>query len=388
MPILAMSDVDLSQKRVLIREDFNVPIKNQIITSDKRLLAAVPTIKEALAKGAHVILMSHLGRPEEGVFNAQYSLEPVAEYLQKALGVRVRLERNYLQDFTPPESSNEIVLLENVRFNNGEKANDEALSQKLASLCDVFVMDAFGSAHRAHASTYGVAKFAPIACAGPLLMAELDALKHVLESPEKPVVAIVGGSKVSTKLELLKELVEHVDYLLVGGGIANTFLKAKGYNIGASLYEHDLVDEALNILNSDVIIPLAIDVTVARKISEAAPAYTKYLEDIAEDDMILDMGPETISKFNQIIYQAKTIIWNGPIGVFEYAPFAYGTREIAFAIAQSNAYSVAGGGDTLAAIDKYNLSESISYISTGGGAFLEYLEGRSLPAVEVLESRA
>lgn len=384
MSILAMADINLSQKRVLIREDFNVPIKNQIITSDKRLQAALPTIKEALAQEAAVILMSHLGRPEEGQTQEQYSLQPVADYLSQALGLQVRLAVDYLDNFTPP-SPGEVVLLENVRFNVGEKDNDEQLSKKLASLCDIFVMDAFGSAHRAHASTVGIAKFAPVACAGPLLIQELEALNKALANPEHPVVAIVGGSKVSSKLILLKELLNQVDTLIVGGGIANTFLKAQGHNIGASLYEKDLLEEARAILETNKLIPLPTDVVVAKQISESAPAYSKNLADIAPDDMILDMGQETINRFKHLISQAKTIIWNGPIGVFEYAPFSYGTREIAFTIAQSSAFSIAGGGDTLAAIDKFNLANQISYISTGGGAFLEYLEGKILPAVAALD---
>lgn len=384
MAISAMNELDLTNKRVLIREDFNVPIREGLITSDKRLLAALPTIELALEKGARLILMSHLGRPQEGHTDKTLSLAPIAEYLQQALKRPVRLESNYLESFTPP-SEGEIVLLENVRFNKGEKANDESLSKQLASLCDVFVMDAFGSAHRAHASTVGVAHFAKVSCAGPLLSQELSALKNVLKSPERPVLAIVGGSKVSSKLKLLKELLNHVDTLIVGGGITNTFLKAKGHNIGNSLYEEDLLDEAKELLSSNKTIPLPSDVVVAKKVSETAPAYTKALNDIADDDMILDMGPSTVAHFKELIEKAKTIIWNGPIGVFEYAPFSYGTREIAFAIAESDAYSLAGGGDTLAAIDKCGLQSNISYVSTGGGAFLEYLEGKTLPAVAALD---
>lgn len=384
MSIIAMKDVELSGKTVLIREDFNVPIRDGLIMSDKRIKAALPTLKEALAKGAKLILMSHLGRPQEGVMDESLSLAPVAAYLEKALECPVRLEKSYLNGFVAP-SGNEVVLLENVRFNVGEKANDESLSQKLASLCDVFVMDAFGSAHRAHASTVGVASFAELACAGPLLMAELSALKSALKTPERPIVAVVGGSKVSSKLKLLRELLNQVDTLIVGGGIANTFLKAKGYEIGSSLYEADLVDEAKALLESGKNIPLPEDVVVAKSLSECAPAYTKKLADIAKDDMILDMGAQTVSRFNKWISDAKTIIWNGPVGVFEYAPFSYGTREIAFAIANSDAFSIAGGGDTLAAIDKSGVEGKISYISTGGGAFLEYLEGKTLPAVKALE---
>jgi phosphoglycerate kinase len=383
MAIVAMNDLDLRDQRVLIREDFNVPIRDGLITSDKRLLAALPTIELALEKGAALILMSHLGRPKEGHFDKRLSLAPVADYLEKALNRPVRLESHYLETFQAP-SPGEIVLLENVRFNPGEKANEDTLSKQLAALCDVFVMDAFGSAHRAHASTVGVAKYAPKACAGPLLMQELKALKNVFKSPERPVLAIVGGSKVSGKLKLLKELLNHVDTLIVGGGITNTFLKAQGHEIGNSLYEEDLLDEAKELLSSGKTIPMPSDVVVAKQLSETAPAYTKALADIAEDDMILDMGPSTVAHFKTLIEQAKTIIWNGPIGVFEYAPFSYGTKEMAFAVAESDAYSLAGGGDTLAAIDKCGLQNNISYISTGGGAFLEYLEGKALPGVAAL----
>lgn len=387
MNMIAMSTLDLKNKRVLIREDLNVPIRNGIITSDQRIQAAIPTIKQALEQNAAVILMSHLGRPEEGKFEKKYSLDLVAEYLSKELNIPVRLETDYLEGIEI--EAGEVVLCENVRFNVGEKANDNTLGKKLAALCDIFVMDAFGTSHRAHASTTAVAKFAKVACAGPLLQNELKHLSKALQAPESPIVAVVGGAKVSTKLNLLAGLIDHVDVLILGGGIANTFLKAQGFNIGASLYENDLVDEAKALLDkAGDKIPLAIDVVVAKSCTESSAAYNKSIQNIADDDLILDVGPQTIAQYSDKINNAKTIIWNGPMGVFECAPFSYGTRDIAFAIAQSDAYSIAGGGDTLAAIDKFNLGKDISYISTGGGAFLEYIEGVSLPAVTALKSRA
>lgn len=390
MNLIKMSDIDLSGKRVLIREDLNVPIKEGMITSDQRLQAALPTIKSALDSGAAVIVLSHLGRPEEGKYENKFSLEPVADYLKENLEYPVRFVKDYLNglDVNPGE----LVICENVRFNPGEKSNDDVLAKKLASLCDVFVMDAFGTAHRAQASTYGVAQYAPIAVAGPLLVRELDALNQVLKEPKKPIVAIVGGAKVSSKLSLLKQLVGMVDFLIPGGGIANTFLKAQGFEIGVSLYEPDLLDEARYILSlakeKGCQIPLPIDVVVGKTFSETCPAFNKSLSNVAGDDMILDIGPDTIGNYVDIINVANTIIWNGPVGVFEFPQFAYGTRALAIAIAESDAFSVAGGGDTLAAVDLYDLNQQISYISTGGGAFLECLEGKTLPAVAILQERA
>lgn len=390
MKPIKMSDINLTGKRVLIREDLNVPIKDGIITSDQRLQAALPTLQMALDAGAAVIVMSHLGRPEEGSFEKRFSMEPIAEYLKENLNYPVHFAKDYLNgvDVQPGE----LVLCENVRFNVGEKKNDEELSKKLAKLCDVFVMDAFGTAHRAQASTYGVAKYAPIAVSGPLLDKELDALDQVLKDPQKPIIAIVGGAKVSSKLTLLKQLVGMVDYLIPGGGIANTFLKAQGFEIGISLYEPDLLDEAREILTlakeKGCTIPLPTDVVVGKTFSDTCPAYNKTIAQVAEDDMILDIGPDTVNDYIHILHDAKTIIWNGPVGVFEFPQFAYGTRALAIAIAQSEAFSIAGGGDTLAAVDLYDLNQQISYISTGGGAFLECLEGKTLPAVAILQERA
>jgi phosphoglycerate kinase len=390
MNLIKMSDVDLDGKRVLIREDLNVPIKDGIITSDQRLQAALPTIKAAIKANAAVIVLSHLGRPEEGGFEHRFSLKPVADYLQKHLDCPVRFENNYLDgiDVQPGE----VVLCENVRFNQGEKNNDEQLAKKLAQLCEVFVMDAFGTAHRAHASTYGVAKFAPIAVAGPLLVREIETLDQALLAPKKPIVAIVGGAKVSSKLTLLKQLITRVDCLILGGGIANTFLKAQGYEIGQSLYEPGLVEEANLIMQlaqeTGCRIPLPVDVVVGKSFNENCPAYNKSLNAIASDDMILDIGPVTVHHYVDIIRTANTIIWNGPVGVFEFPQFAFGTRGLAIAIAESDAFSIAGGGDTLAAIDLYDLNQQISYVSTGGGAFLEFLEGKTLPAVAILQERA
>lgn len=390
MNFLKMSDISLAGKRVLIREDLNVPVMNGIITSDQRLQAALPTLKTALKEGAAVIVLSHLDRPEEGRYEKRHSLEPVADYLRMNLDYPVRFERNYLDGVEV--NPGELVLCENVRFNPGEKANDEALSRKLANLCDIFVMDAFGTAHRAQASTYGVAKYAPIAVAGPLLVRELQAIQQVLKSPQKPIVAIVGGAKVSTKLSLLKQLVGVVDYLIPGGGICNTFLKAQGYEIGFSLHEDHLLDEARAILalakETGCQIPMPVDVVVGKSFQENCPAYNKSLLNVASDDMILDIGPLTVHKYIEIVDEANTIIWNGPVGVFEFPQFAYGTRDLAFAIANSDAFSIAGGGDTLAALDLYDLNQQISYISTGGGAFLECLEGKTLPAVAILQERA
>ena len=390
MNLIKMSDVDLNGKRVLIREDLNVPIKDGIITSDQRLQAALPTLKAALEVGAAVIVLSHLGRPEEGQMDKRFSLRPIADYLASHLKYPVRFASEYLHgvDVKPGE----LVVCENVRFNRGEKANDNQLAQQLAALCDVFVMDAFGTAHRAQASTHGVAKYAPIAAAGPLLVRELEALEHVLKDPEKPIIAVVGGAKVSSKLSLLKQLVGRVDVLIPGGGIANTFLKAQGNEIGLSLYEYNLLDEAREILaiaaENGCLIPLPSDVVVGKSFNDSCPAYNKSLANIANDDMIMDIGPDTVTRYIDILDDAKTIIWNGPVGVFEFPQFAYGTRALAIAIADSDAFTIAGGGDTLAAIDQYDLTDQISYISTGGGAFLEYLEGKTLPAVAILEERA
>ncbi len=390
MDLIKMSDVDLKGKKVLIREDLNVPIKEGMITSDQRLQAALPTLQAALDAGAAVMVLSHLGRPEEGTFESRFSLQPIADYLKQNLNYPVRFVTEYLDGVEVKPG--ELVLCENVRFNTGEKNNDPTLAKKLANLCDVFVMDAFGTAHRAQASTYGVAQYAPIAVAGPLLVRELDALQQVLKNPQKPIVAIVGGAKVSSKLSLLKQLVCMVDYLIPGGGIANTFLKAQGFEVGVSLYEPELLDEARAILalakEKGCHIPLPSDVVVGKTFSEHCPAFNKSLANVANDDMILDIGPVTISDYVDIIDLAKTIIWNGPVGVFEFAQFAYGTRALAIAIAESDAFSIAGGGDTLAAVDLYDLNQQISYISTGGGAFLEYLEGKSLPAVAILQERA
>jgi len=385
MTVLKMTDLDLQGKRVLIREDLNVPVKDGAVKSDARILAALPTIKLALEKGAAVLVCSHLGRPEEGVYSEEDSLKPVADYLSKALGREVPLIKDYLEGVEVQPG--QLVLLENVRFNKGEKKNADELAQKYAALCDVFVMDAFGTAHRAQGSTHGVAKFAKVACAGPLLAAELDALGKALKTPAKPLVAIVAGSKVSTKLDVLTSLADICDQLIVGGGIANTFLAAAGYNVGKSLHEADLLDTAKAIA-AKVAVPLPVDVVVAKEFAESAEATVKAVADVADDDMILDIGPKTAAMFGEMLKASQTILWNGPVGVFEFHQFGNGTKVLAQAIAQSPAFSIAGGGDTLAAIDKYGVAEQISYISTGGGAFLEFVEGKVLPAVEVLEQRA
>lgn len=385
MSVLKMADLDLNGKRVLIREDLNVPLKDGKITSDARILASIPTIKLALAKGASVMVCSHLGRPTEGEVSVENSLLPVAAYLSKALARPVSLIENYVDGYTIAEG--EVVLFENVRFNKGEKKNSDELAQKYAALCDVFVMDAFGTAHRAEASTHGVAKFAPIACAGPLLAAELEALALALDNPASPMIAVVAGSKVSTKLDVLKSLSEVCDQLIVGGGIANTFLAAAGYNIGKSLYEADMIETAKEIARS-VSVPLPEDVVVAKEFAESATAIIKSVKEVEDDDMILDIGPLTAARFANFIKSAKTILWNGPVGVFEFDQFGEGTKTLALAIAGSQGFSIAGGGDTLAAIDKYGVAGQISYISTGGGAFLEFVEGKKLPAVEALEEAA
>ena len=393
MNFLRMTDQDLNGKRVLIREDLNVPVKNGKITSDARLRAALPTIKQALAQGAAVIVCSHLGRPTEGEASAENSLAPVAAYLSDALGQTVELKTDYLDGVDVAQG--QVVLLENVRFNKGEKKNNPELAQKYAALADVFVMDAFGTAHRAEGSTEGVARFAKIACAGPLLAAELDALGRAMQAPERPMVAIVAGSKVSTKLDVLNSLSTICDQLIVGGGIANTFLAAAGYNVGKSLCEADLIDTAKAIA-AKVDVPLPVDVVVADASNldgdfmafvNAAPAIVKDVKDIGDNDMILDVGPKTAERFAELLKSAKTILWNGPVGVFEMDQFGHGTQTLAHAIADSSAFSIAGGGDTLAAIDKYAVTDRIGYISTGGGAFLEFVEGKVLPAVAVLEER-
>jgi phosphoglycerate kinase len=389
MSVIRMQDLDLSGKRVLIREDLNVPVSDGAVTSDARIRAAIPTIRKAQEAGAAVMLMSHLGRPSEGQFDAASSLAPVAERLAEILGSPVPLVADWIDgvDIEPGQ----VVLLENVRFLRGEKACDDVLSKRMAALCDIFVMDAFGTAHRAQASTYGVARFAPIACAGPLLSAELEALGKALKSPARPLIAIVGGSKVSTKLTVLESLAAVVDQLIVGGGIANTFIAAAGYPVGKSLHEADMLDTARRLMGQDSAasaVPLPVDVVVAKEFSASATASVKQLGDVSSDDLILDIGPKTAASFAALIRKAGTVIWNGPVGVFEFDQFGDGTRVLAEAIASSNAFSLAGGGDTLAAIDKYGVSEGISYISTGGGAFLEFVEGKKLPAVDILERRA
>ncbi|WP_375670132.1 phosphoglycerate kinase [Pseudomonas aeruginosa] len=385
MTVLKMTDLDLKGKRVLIREDLNVPVKDGQVQSDARIKAALPTLKLALEKGAAVMVCSHLGRPTEGEFSAENSLKPVAEYLSKALGREVPLLADYLDGVEV--KAGDLVLFENVRFNKGEKKNADELAQKYAALCDVFVMDAFGTAHRAEGSTHGVARFAKVAAAGPLLAAELDALGKALGNPARPMAAIVAGSKVSTKLDVLNSLAGICDQLIVGGGIANTFLAAAGHKVGKSLYEADLVETAKAIA-AKVKVPLPVDVVVAKEFAESAVATVKAIAEVADDDMILDIGPQTAAQFAELLKTSKTILWNGPVGVFEFDQFGEGARTLANAIADSAAFSIAGGGDTLAAIDKYGIAERISYISTGGGAFLEFVEGKVLPAVEILEQRA
>ncbi len=392
MSVIKLTDLHLKGKRVLIRQDLNVPQADDgSVTDDTRIRASLPTIQHAMKAGAKVMLMSHLGRPEEGVYSEADSLKPVAKRLSELLGREVRVIQDWLDGkFTVAEG--EAVLFENVRFNKGEGKNNDELSKKMAELCDIFAMDAFGTAHRAQASTHGVAKYAPVACAGPLLAAELDALGKALKSPVSPVVAIVGGSKVSTKLTVLESLSHIVDQLIVGGGIANTFIKAAGYNVGKSLYEADLVPEAQRLIaaakSQGREIPVPTDVVVGKKFDAKEPAIVKKVADVADDDMIFDIGPETAKTYASYMKKAGTIVWNGPLGVFEFDQFGHGTRTVGLAIADSPAFSVAGGGDTLAAIAKYNISDRVSYISTGGGAFLEFLEGKKLPAVEILEQRA
>jgi phosphoglycerate kinase len=390
MTFLRMTDLDLKGKRLLIRQDLNVPIQDGAVTSDARIRASLPTLQAARDAGARVLVMSHLGRPEEGVYDEEFSLAPVARRLSELLGFKVRFEKNWLEGVEA--APGEVVLLENVRFNKGEKKDNEALARKLAALCDIFVMDAFGTAHRAEASTHGVARFAPVACAGPLLAGELVALETAVKNPRRPLVAIVGGSKVSTKLTILESLLAKVDKLIVGGGIANTFIAAGGSPVGKSLFEADMVPIATKLLARSqelgVEIPLPTDVVVADEFAASAEADVVPVAEVAANQMILDIGPDTAERFARILASAGTIVWNGPVGVFEFDQFGEGTRVIAQAIARSSAFSIAGGGDTLAAIEKYRIGDDISYISTGGGAFLEFLEGKTLPAVAVLEERA
>jgi phosphoglycerate kinase len=385
-----MTDLELAGKRVLIRQDLNVPIKDGKVTSDARILASLPTILHALTAGAKVMVMSHLGRPIEGEYAEEFSLQPVVNYLSKVLDCSVRLEKDYLQGIEL--ELGELVVLENVRFNPGEKKDDDNLARQYAALCDIYVMDAFGTAHRAQASTHGAGKFAALACAGPLLAGELDALGKALDNPARPMLAIVGGSKVSSKLTVLESLSNKVDQLIVGGGIANTFIAATGNNVGKSLYEEDLIPEAKRLLAAAKArggdIPVPTDVVCAKAFSESAEASLKSVADVADDDMIFDIGPQTAVELTKLIKQAGTIVWNGPVGVFEFEQFGEGTKALALAIADSEAFSIAGGGDTLAAVDKYNIADKISYVSTGGGAFLEFLEGKDLPAVTMLQARA
>ena len=390
MTVLRMLDQDLEGMRVLIRQDLNVPVHAGQVASDARIRASLPTIESALNAGGRVMLMSHLGRPTEGQFDAQYSLAPVADHLSKLLGLKVRLCADWLDGIDL--SSADVVLCENVRFNVGELANDSELSQRIADNCDIFVMDAFGTAHRAHASTHGVAQFAPVACAGPLLVAELEALHRALDDPARPMIAIVGGAKVSTKLTVLESLATVVDQLIPGGGIANTFIAAAGYEVGKSLIEVDLIPQAKRLMQLTEAkgsgIPVPTDVVVSTELSASASAQVKSVSAIRDNDMILDIGPETAERFAAMMSTAGTVLWNGPVGVFEFDQFGEGTRILGQAIAASSAYSIAGGGDTLAAVDKYNIASDVSYISTGGGAFLEFLEGKDLPAVSILEACA
>ena len=391
MSVLKMTDLDLHGKRVLIRQDLNVPIKGGKVTSDKRIVASLPTIEHAMNAGAKVMVMSHLGRPTEGEYDEQFSMIPVGDHMSALLGHNVEMVKDWVNG-VGSMNNGDVVLCENVRFNAGEKKNDDELSKKMAALCDIYVMDAFGTAHRAQASTHGVAKYAPVACAGPLLSGELEALGKALDEPARPMVAIVGGSKVSTKLTVLESLSGVVDQLIPGGGIANTFIAASGYNVGKSLYEEDLIPEAKRLMEAARAkggeIPVPTDVVVGKEFSESAAAVVKKVEDVADDDMIFDIGPETAARFAEMMKTAGTIVWNGPVGVFEFDQFGEGTKTLGIAIAASTAFSIAGGGDTLAAVDKYDIADKVSYISTGGGAFLEFLEGKKLPAVAMLEERA
>jgi phosphoglycerate kinase len=391
MSFIKLTDLDLAGKRVLIRADLNVPVKDGKVTSDARITASMPTVEHCMKAGAAVMVMSHRGRPEEGKADEENSMQPIADDMSAKLGKEVSLVKDYL-DNSPEVAAGECVLLENVRFNAGEKKDDEDLAKKYAALCDVFVMDAFGTAHRAQASTHGVGKFAPTACAGLLLAEELDALGKALANPARPMVAIVGGSKVSTKLTVLEALSEKVDQLVVGGGIANTFLKATGHNVGKSLCEDDLVDTAKALIEKmearGANIPIAVDVVVGKNFDENEPAVLKNADEVEDDDMIFDIGPKSAQELAEIISKAGTIVWNGPVGVFEFDQFGEGTKTVSMAIANADGFSLAGGGDTIAAIQKYDIYDKVSYISTAGGAFLEYLEGKTLPAVAMLEERA
>jgi len=390
MSVTRMTDLDLAGKRLLIRQDLNVPIKDGQVSSDKRIRASLPTIELCIQAGARVMLMSHLGRPTEGEPAAEFSMQPVADHLSTLLGKEVRLVTDYL-DYAPELAEGDVVLLENCRFNVGEKKNDDALAKQYASLCDIYVMDAFGTAHRAQASTYGAGVFAQFACAGPLLAGELEALGKALGDPARPMAAIVGGSKVSTKLTVLDALSSVVDQLIPGGGIANTFIAACGFNVGKSLYEEDLIPEARRLMDAAKArggeIPVPTDVVVGKEFSETAEAIVKKVGDVEDDDMIFDIGPATAAHFAAMMKEAGTIVWNGPVGVFEFDQFGGGTKTLGMAIAESKAFSIAGGGDTLAAVDKYHIADKVSYISTGGGAFLEFLEGKKLPAVAMLEEK-
>ncbi len=390
MSFLTLQDVDLKDKKVIVRVDFNVPVKNAEVTSTVRIKAAIPTIEYILKQGGAVILLSHLGRPKEGKYGEEFSLAPVAKSLESIINKPVRFQKDWLHGVEA--SAGDIVMCDNVRFNKGEKASDEELSKKIAALGDVFVMDAFATSHRAQASTYGVAKYIDVACAGLLLEKEIKALEKALKEPKKPMAAIVGGSKVSTKLSVLHNLVNKVEILIVGGGIANTFIKASGYNVGKSLYEEDLVAEAQEIMTEakakGVIVPIPVDVRVAKEFSETAEATIKDVADVADDEQILDIGPKSAENIAKLLKNANTILWNGPLGVFEFDNFGEGTKALSMAIADSNGFSVAGGGDTIAAIEKYDIENKISYISTAGGAFLEFLEGKQLPAVEILKEKA
>ena len=385
MSVIKMTDLDLAGKRVFIRADLNVPVKDGKVTSDARILASLPTIQHCIEAGAKVMVTSHLGRPSEGEYSSEFSLQPVVDYLDDALNCDVKLAKDYLNGLEL--NTSELVVLENVRFNKGEKSNDPELAEQYAALCDIFVMDAFGTAHRAQASTHGIGMKAPIACAGPLLAAELDALGKAMDNPERPLVAIVGGSKVSTKLTVLESLSKVADQLVVGGGIANTFIAAAGHNVGKSLYESDLLETAKKLM-TECSIPVATDVACAKAFDENAQAEIKSVAEVSDDDMIFDLGPDSTQALADIIADAKTILWNGPVGVFEFKNFSAGTQGISEAIAKSAGFSVAGGGDTLAAIDKFGIKADVSYISTGGGAFLEFVEGKVLPAVAMLEERA
>jgi phosphoglycerate kinase len=390
MSVIKMTDLDIAGKRLLMREDLNVPLRDGKVSSDKRIRASLPTIEYAMNAGARVMLMSHLGRPTGGEYDPQFSLQPVADHLSGLLGKEVRLVKDWLEGIDL--ENGEVVLCENVRFNAGEKKNDDDLARKMAAICDIYVMDAFGTAHRAQASTHGVAKYAPVACAGPLLAGELDALGKALDNPARPMVAIVGGSKVSTKLTVLESLSKVVDQLIVGGGIANTFIAAAGHNVGKSLYEADLIETAKRLSEDAQArgghIPVPTDVVCGKEFSESASAELKSVGQVEDDDMIFDVGPQTSLTFAEILKSAGTIVWNGPVGVFEFDQFGEGTKDLAMAIADSAAFSIAGGGDTLAAVDKYAIADKVSYISTGGGAFLEFLEGKKLLAVAMLEERA